>query len=486
VLEELGLLEPFLPPDVVRHLLIQNDVEATADIGIGGRRTNVTYRVIGGEPALVLAAPRLLDDAELLREQEDVVLAVLLATVLGLAAAAGLAGLAARSLAAPVHVLRSAAEAFGRGRGLPTMEPDVPQEFVPVVQGLQRMALDVRASQAALEAARQRTAAVVRSVATGVIALDRDLRVTIANPRAVELLGVPLAEGTSVRLATPPAWQALWDWAAAFLSGEGTGAGAGDEGRELVVGDRRIRALIADLGDHDGCVVALEDLTDLAHAVRVLAWGELARQIAHEIKNPLTPIRLGVQHLERAYRDRRGEFGAVLDRTAAQILAEIERLDAIARAFARFGAPPAEAGPLRMEDVGAVVRETAQLYALGGGIRVEVRAPDTVRGWVRRDELKEVLVNLVENARNARASQVTIVVVPAAEDERILIILRDDGSGIAAEHLPRIFEPQFSTTTSGTGLGLAICRRLTESWGGTIAVESTPGEGTVVTLSISA
>ena len=483
VLEELGLLDPFLPPEAVRHLLIEDDVEAVADVGIGGRRTRVAYRVIGGDRPLILAAPRLLDDAELLREQEDLVLAVLLATVLGLAAAAALAGLAARALAEPVNVLRSAAEAFGRGGGLPTLEPEVPQEFVPVVQGLQRMAADVRASQAALEAARQRTAAVVRSVATGVIALDRDLRVTIANPRAVELLGVPLGEGTSVREATAPAWRALWDWAAAFLRGEtGEPAGAGDEGRELVVGERRFRALIADLGDHDGCVVALDDTTDLAHAVRVLAWGELARQVAHEIKNPLTPIRLGVQHLERAYRDRRGDFGSALERTARQILAEIERLDAIARAFARFGAPPAEAGPLRSEDLGEVARETAQLYALGGDVRVEVEAEAGVRGRVRRDELKEVFVNLIENARNARAARVTIALAPAPGDDRVLITLRDDGSGIAAEHVPRIFEPRFSTTTSGTGLGLAICKRLTESWGGSISVDSVPGKGTVVTL----
>jgi nitrogen fixation/metabolism regulation signal transduction histidine kinase len=231
--------------------------------------------------------------------------------------------------------------------------------------------------------------------------------------------------------------------------------------------------------------VALDDTTDLAHAVRVLAWGELARQIAHEIKNPLTPIRLGVQHLERSFRDRRGDFSAVLERTARQILAEIERLDAIARAFARFGAPPAEAGPLTVEALNDVAQETVQLYALGADTCVELIAGPPVRGRVRRDELKEVLVNLIENARNAGAGRVTIGIAVDATAGRAVMTVQDDGSGIAVEHLPRIFEPQFSTATSGAGLGLAICRRLVESWGGTIVVDSARGAGTVVTLSIT-
>jgi signal transduction histidine kinase len=485
VLEELGLLDPFMPPEAVHHLLIEDDLEATTDVSIGGRRTRVAYRAIGsvGERAFVLAAPRLLDEPELLREQEDLVLAVLLATLAGLGAAAGLAALAARTLAQPVHALRTAVEAFGRGggRALPMIESDVPLEFVPVVQGLERMAADVRASQAALEAARQRTAAVLRSVATGVVAVDPDLTVTIANPRAAELLGTPLTEGALVREITGRAWAPLWDWVAAFLAG-----GTGEEAQELVVGERRIRAQIASLGDRAGCVVAIDDTTELAHAVRVLAWGELARQIAHEVKNPLTPIRLGVQHLERSYRDRRGDFGAALERTARQILAEIERLDAIARAFARFGAPPAEAGPLAVENLSDVAHETAQLYALGADTAVQVTADSAVRARVRRDEFKEVLVNLVENARNAGARRVTIGIVAHPAESRAVVTVRDDGSGIAPEDLPRIFEPQFSTTTSGTGLGLAICRRLAESWGAVISADSTLGAGTVVTLSIPA
>jgi nitrogen fixation/metabolism regulation signal transduction histidine kinase len=225
--------------------------------------------------------------------------------------------------------------------------------------------------------------------------------------------------------------------------------------------------------------VALDDVSDLSRVVRVLAWGELARQIAHEIKNPLTPIRLGVQHLRRAYEAPRGDFGEVLDHTSRQILAEIERLDAVARAFSRFGAPPAGQEPLARVDAAAVAQDTAALYALGEQGRVEVTGARPLMVHARRDELKEVLINLVENARAAGATNVTIRLTDGTE---AAVAVEDDGPGISAEDLPRVLDPQFSTTTSGAGLGLAICRRLVESWDGRIPVERAPGTGTTVRL----
>src|SRR5207247_10832246 len=138
--------------------------------------------------------------------------------------------------------------------------------------------------------------------------------------------------------------------------GEGVGGcrGAGGDriaGREFEIGGRQIRVQLAPLGPSpDGCVVALDDATAFTRAARVLAWGEMARQVAHEIKNPLTPIRLGIQHLLRTRHAARGakDFDLTLEETAERILAEIDRLDAIARAFARFASPvaPEEAPPL--------------------------------------------------------------------------------------------------------------------------------------------
>ena len=120
---------------------------------------------------------------------------------------------------------------------------------------------------------------------------------------------------------------------------------------------------------------------------------------------------------------------------------------------------------------------------MGDQPAVEVATDGVVTGLVRRDELKEVLVNLVENGRNARATKITLAVGEGPRDTA-RVSVTDNGQGIPPEDLPRIFEPRFSTTTSGTGLGLAICKRLIETWGGSIAVESMVGKGTTVTVEI--
>ncbi len=483
VLAELGLLGHFMPPDVYRSAELREESEVTADVAVGGRATRMGYRQFRGaftDGEGTLAVPRLVDVRDIHSEQEDVFYGLLLATLIGLAAAAKLSALAARSLADPVRSLRDAAVAVGSGKRPPPFDPGVPTEFVSVVDAFERMASDIERSRSALEAARRRTATVLKNVATGVIALDREMRVMIANPRAEELLSAPLPSGSHIHVLGGADWVPVWKWVRGFLNGR-----AESDSSEFTVGELHIRAQISAMhGEPSGCVLALDDTTELARAVRVLAWGELARQIAHEIKNPLTPIRLGVQHLKRSYGDPRGDFGHTLDRTAQQILAEIERLDSIARAFARFGAPLAESTPLAPAELGAIARETAELYAFGGETNVVVRADDSVVAKVRRDEVKEVLVNLIENARDGDATEVTIT-VGGERPRSPTITVTDDGKGIPRSDLPHVFEPQFSTTTSGTGLGLAICKRLVESWGGSIELDSRVGEGTTVRIELT-
>jgi signal transduction histidine kinase len=226
-------------------------------------------------------------------------------------------------------------------------------------------------------------------------------------------------------------------------------------------------------------------------SARVLAWGEMARQVAHEIKNPLTPIKLSVQHLRRAHRDRHPQFEEVLESNVDQILAEIDRLSDIARAFSRYGAPADAAGPVVPVSAPTVIRDALMLYRSGDRhVRyVDIVDPDLPLVLARPDELKEVLLNLVENARAALDGEGEITVRACrAEDavDRVDLEVRDDGAGIPPEQLDRIFEPHFSTRSTGTGLGLAIVRRIVESWGGTVQAESEVGTGTVVRVRLVA
>jgi nitrogen fixation/metabolism regulation signal transduction histidine kinase len=345
------------------------------------------------------------------------------------------------------------------------------------MSAFERMVVDVRRSQEALEEARGRTAQVLATVATGVIAVDAGLRVTLLNPRAEELLGVPVSPGNELPAVTGAEWGTVWDDVGALIvSGEDRIAE-----REVEAGSRRIRVQIALLGPApDGCVIALDDTTALGRAARVLAWGQMARQVAHEIKNPLTPVRLGIQHLLRVWQSEPEHFDRALRDTAQRILSEIDRLDAIARGFARFGAPGAEVVPLESVNLLAVARDVASLYQLGehaGAVTVAGPA-DGTPVQARRDEVREVLLNVLENARDAGATRIQVFI----EERGRRLRVRDDGRGIPEDVLPRVFEPTFSTTSSGSGLGLAIARRLVEGWGASIGIESRPGAGTTVTV----
>jgi len=358
------------------------------------------------------------------------------------------------------------------------------------------MTADLNASRSALEEAQRRTAAVLRNVASGVVAVDRERRITLANPRSEQLLGVSLPPGAHLDETVNAEVAHRVD---EFMKG------AADElDFEATVEQRQLRGTLTRLSrGGGGIVITVDDVSEIARAQRVIAWGEMARQVAHEIKNPLTPIRLGVQHLRRARADKRVDFDRVLDHNVNQILAEIDRLDEIARAFSRYGAAPDERARPSEVDIAAIVREVVSLERMGGegGEGDEVEWVETgddsrVTALARVDELKEVLLNVLENARLAGAARVLVSVTPPGDNgdaDHATITVSDDGLGISADVLPRIFEPHFSTRTSGSGLGLAISRQLVEGWGGSITVHSPSVEpptdgrrGATVTIALRA
>ena len=476
VLEDLGVMPQLMDPDAYNALAIDGELEVTRDGSIPSLAERIGYRVVqpGGPTDIgVLATPQLADDSSLGVRQLDLALVLLLTTLAGVGAALVGAQRASRTLSRPVAELRRSALALGRGQPMPPHADQPPLEFEPVFGAFERMAADILSSQNALEEARRRTAAVLGTVATGVVGIDPEGRVLIANRQAVDLVGVELEEGAPMLDRLGPEWAPFTTAVRRYLVDA-----TAEPTAELEADGRRISFQLASLGPEvRGVVIALNDVTDVSRAERVLAWGEMARQVAHEIKNPLTPMRLGLQHLQRVYRDRRPDFDRTLEDTAERMLAEIDRLDTIARAFSRFAAPAGDLQPLDRIDLAVVVGEVIQLYRLAEeGCAVRLTCQPRANGAARADEVKEVVVNLLENARTAGAHVVDVTVGPGRLE------VMDDGEGIPPELLPRIFEPRFSTTTSGSGLGLAIVRRLVEGWGGRIDVESEVGRGTRIVV----
>jgi signal transduction histidine kinase len=478
--ETLAPVGRFLRPDVELRMTVADELTDSKEERVGPESMLFGYRALEGDDRTVLAAPARPGDVAVDRRRRDLGILVLFTTAVGALAALWLSGVAARQLAQPVGTLRGAALSIAAGEREPPLAGEPTVEFQPVFAAFRRMASDLNASRSALEAAQRRLAAVLRNVASGVIAIDREGRVVLANPRADVILGAALPPAT--RLADVDR-AGLAEIVKAFVASDRE-----EENFDLQLRGRQLRGRITRLGD--GAVVTLDDVSDLARAQRVLAWGEMARQVAHEIKNPLTPIRLGVQHLRRARADSRVDFDKVLDQNVERILSEIDRLDEIARTFSRYGTVPEERPPAEPTDVAAVVRDVVGLETMGEG---EVRwtlagAEEPHLALARGDELREVLLNVLENARLANARSVAVTLSRASadgapeSDGRIAISVRDDGHGIPPDVLPRIFEPHFSTRTSGSGLGLAVSRRLIESWGGDIGVVSAPGSGTEVTI----
>jgi nitrogen fixation/metabolism regulation signal transduction histidine kinase len=218
---------------------------------------------------------------------------------------------------------------------------------------------------------------------------------------------------------------------------------------------------------------------------RLEAWAEMARQVAHEIKNPLTPIQLSAEHLRRVHADRGEPLGEVLEGCVSAILGQVTLLRRISAEFSSFASSPtAKPAPV---DVAELVKEVIEPYRAPLSGRVEIVNRVTAPlppAFADRTLIARALVNIVENALHAMPGPGTLTLDANAHDGRVVVEVRDSGLGMDDEALARAFEPYFSTKTTGTGLGLPIALRNVELNGGTLDVESRKGEGTTVRMSL--
>ena len=223
--------------------------------------------------------------------------------------------------------------------------------------------------------------------------------------------------------------------------------------------------------------------TQLERTHRLEAWAEMARQVAHEIKNPLTPIQLSAEHLRRVHKDRGEPMGDVLESCVTTILGQVRLLRQISAEFSSFAsAPTARLAPV---DVAELVSDVVDPYRTGLAGRIEIVnrvAAPLPAVLVDRTLIGRSLANVVENALHAMPGTGSLVLDATVDEGFVSLEVRDSGGGMDEDALARVFEPYFSTKTTGTGLGLPIARRNVELNGGTIEIESTRGRGTLVRI----
>jgi signal transduction histidine kinase len=251
------------------------------------------------------------------------------------------------------------------------------------------------------------------------------------------------------------------------------------EARVAPAGEDELRGLVESFNRMAGDLQ--RQRRDLERSNRLAAWAEMARQVAHEVKNPLTPIQLSAEHLRRAYRDSDRSFASTLETCTQTILKQVRILRGIVTEFSAFARPPAP--DMAPHDLAELLPGLLRPYqaALPPEVGLSFRAERPLPlVWADRRLIERAVVNLLENAVQAVGDRGSIEVVlrPSADGGGVELELADSGSGIDPEVRDRLFEPFFSTKTGGSGLGLPLVKRIVEDHGGSVALRGAPGAGT--------
>lgn len=334
-----------------------------------------------------------------------------------------------------------------------------------------------------LDEERLRVRTILAHLDAGVVAFEDDGGLSVINETARRLLGVENGiEPKSVAelLGTPPL-SALRDFFDRAVSGEGTRESTLVIARPeaALVLEARVARVPGGPRERASWVATLEDTTALVKAERAAAWEEAARRVAHEIKNPLTPIRLAAERMRRRARlhGTDPQLPTVVEEGSSTIIEEVGTLADLVDAFGRFARLPA--ADLQETDLAGVVQQVVNLYAgVKPGVEVVARIPNDLPA-VRADaeQIKRALINLVDNGVAATPAGGRVSLSVSVEGGHARLSVEDDGPGIPRSERNRVFDPAFSTKARGTGLGLAITQRIAAEHAGRVHVEDNPPHG---------
>jgi two-component system nitrogen regulation sensor histidine kinase NtrY len=411
----------------------------------------------------------------------------------------------AKRITRPVQLLATAAREIGAGHLDHRVEPETSDEFGSLMDAFNRMAADIGASRRRLEKSaielhkkhedvegrRRYVETILERIATGVISVDPAGRIRTWNSAASRLLGIDVHVSglpASAVFGAPelkPLGTLLDQTARSRTDLPPQDVSITRDGRELHLAVMST-PLRRDDGGTDGTVIVFDDVSPLIRAQRVAAWREVARRLAHEIKNPLTPIQLCAERLRRHFSGAPEATRALVEECTTTIIGEVESLKGLVDEFSQFARMPApRAVPT---DVHALLEDALALYR-GLFTSVHLRSvfsPDLPTITVDPEQLRRVVINLIDNAIEAMDREGTIEV--STEDDPpnrvVRIVVADDGPGIPVAERDKLFLPYYSTKQRGSGLGLAIVRRIVAEHGGSIDVSDNTPRGTRFTIEL--
>jgi two-component system nitrogen regulation sensor histidine kinase NtrY len=378
----------------------------------------------------------------------------------------------ARGITEPLGNLADATRQVADGNWDVELEEAGGDEVGTLVRSFNAMTGELKTSHAALDERRRYIENILGNIDAGVVAVDTDSVINTVNPAATSLLGLPSVDllGRDAKtlfsiLGYPEVVGMLEGLESGTIaSGTRSNVAREEEGRTLLV---IATTLESATGANTGFVLFFEDVSQIMGMQRMEAWREVARRIAHEIKNPLTPIQLSAQRMERKLAGRlEGEEAELLEDCTRTIVKEVEELKKLVNEFSQFARQPS--GEKRPHDLNHLVEETLPLFSRSRP-DIEMRfdpGPDLPEVDLNREAVKRALINLMDNAvaavtedRDGAPNHDETIVVRTKLDEelsRVRLEVADSGPGVPAELRARILEPYFSTKQDGTGLGLAI------------------------------
>jgi two-component system nitrogen regulation sensor histidine kinase NtrY len=355
---------------------------------------------------------------------------------------------------------------------------------------LERSTVDLERKHLEVEGRRRYIETILERIATGVVSIDAAGKISTLNSAAMRLLGLgPAAVGQP---ATDVFGREDLQPFGALIRAAGTGRSEPSAQEIPLMRDDRelqLAAVATALRGSEGSggmVLVVDDVSPLIRAQKVAAWREVARRLAHEIKNPLTPIQLCAERIRRHFSNSPEPTLALVEECTSTIVGEVDSLKALVDEFSQFARMPApRAVPT---DLHALLNEALALYqGLLGEVRFERRFADRLpKVRVDSEQIRRVIINLVDNAIEAmnRSGVITLETHhdPSASLVRLIVI--DDGPGIPAAEREKLFMPYYSTKRRGSGLGLAIVRRIVAEHGGTIEVGDNEPRGTKFTIEL--